>query len=87
MQIGAERLADVEPETARLAQSNLESAIEGMHELEPAGPAVFSEQALMDKLALVRDPLAFVLSEGASALAEVAGLGAFVLGRTDDDGD
>jgi uncharacterized protein len=83
----AERLAVAEPQTARLAQSNLESAIKGMRELEPAGLAVFSEQALMDKLALVRDPLAFVLSEGASALAEVAGMGALVLGFTDDDGD
>jgi len=83
----AERLAIVEPETARLVQSSLESAIRDMRELEPAGLAVFSEQALMDKLALVRDPLAFVLSEGASTLAEVAGIGALVLGFTDDDGD
>jgi hypothetical protein len=47
----------------------------------------FSEQALIDKLTLVRDPLALVLSEGASTLAEVAGVGALVLGFTDDDGD
>src|SRR5262245_291423 len=80
----AERLAVVEPATAKLAQSNLESAISGMRELEPVGAAAFSEQARVDKLALVIDPLAFVLSEGASTLAEVAGVGALVLGFTDD---
>jgi uncharacterized protein len=83
----AERLAVVEPETARLTRVNLEKAIEDMRALEPSGLAVFNEQALMDKLALVRDPLAFALSEGASALAEIAGMGAMVLGFTDDDGD
>jgi uncharacterized protein len=83
----AERLAAIEPAAAALLRSNLERAIRDMREVEPAGLAAFSEQALMDKLALVRDPLAAVLSDGASALAEVAGVGALVLGFTDDDGD
>jgi len=83
----AERLDVAEPETSKLVQGNLESAIQDMRGLEPAGLAAFSDRTLIDKLALVRDPLAFVLSEGASTLAEVAGIGALVLGFTDDDGD
>jgi uncharacterized protein len=83
----AERLAAVEPATAKLVRGNIEGAIRDMRALEPAGPAVFSEQPLMNKLALVRDPTSFVLSEGSATLAEVAGVGALVLGFTDDDGD
>jgi predicted lipoprotein len=83
----AERLALIEPEGDRLTRSNLVSAIQSMRELEPSGLAVFNEQPLMDKLAHVRDPLAFSLSESARALAEVSGIGAMVLGFMDDDGD
>jgi uncharacterized protein len=83
----AERLALIEPEGDRLTRSNLVSALQSMRELEPSGLAVFNEQPLMDKLAQVRDPLAFTLSESARALAEVSGIGAMVLGFMDDDGD
>jgi uncharacterized protein len=82
-----ERFARFEPETARMTQSNLKRAIEDMRAMEPSGLAVFNERALMDRLALARDPLAYVLSEGATALMEVSGLGAMALGFTDDDGD
>jgi predicted lipoprotein len=83
----AERLAAVEPQAAELTRGQLESAIAGMRALEPAGLAAFNEPPIMDKLALVRDPLGLALSEGAATLAEIAGLGALLLGFTDDDGD
>jgi uncharacterized protein len=83
----AERLAAREPETARLTKVDLESAIEAMRAIEPFGQAAFNDQTVMDRLALVRDPLSFALSEGGLALAEIAGIGALVLGFLDDDGD
>jgi predicted lipoprotein len=83
----AEQLAVRESETARLTKLDLESAIEAMRAIEPFGPAAFHDQAIMDRLALVRDPLSFALSEGGLALAEIAGMGALVLGFLDDDGD
>lgn len=83
----AQRLASIEPTTAKVTTSNLEGAIQSMRELEPSGLGVFNEQPLMDKLALVRDPTAFVLSEAAPVLAEIADVGALVMGFTDDDGD
>jgi hypothetical protein len=46
-----------------------------MRDEDPAGLPVFSVQPPMDTLALFRDAPAFVLSEGASALAGVAGVG------------
>jgi uncharacterized protein len=81
-----ERLAAVEPQAAKMTRNQLESAIETMRALEPSGSLVFNEPPIMDKLARVNDPLGVALSEGAPALAEIAGLGALVLGF-DDDGD
>jgi uncharacterized protein len=83
----AEQLAARESEAARLTKLNLESAIEAMRAIEPLGQAAFNDQAVMDRVALVRDPLSFALSEGGLALAEIAGMGALVLGFLDDDGD
>lgn len=83
----AQRLAAVEPAAAALTRTSLESAIAGLREMEPLGAAVFNEPAVMDKLAATRDPMGVALSEGAEVLAHMAGLGAIVLGFSDDDGD
>jgi uncharacterized protein len=83
----AGRLAVVEPAAAALFKGHLERAIAGIRAVEPAGLAAFEEQPIMDQLALVRDPMGFAMSDGGATLAEIAGLGALMLGYLDDDGD
>lgn len=80
----AERLAATEPETSKQIKADLQAVIAGLREVEPAGPAAFSDKAQSDKLAGVREPFVSALLAGGEALAKETGM---ALGFTDDDGD